>query len=89
MYTFDQPGAYEYVCGIHGASMKGTVVVRGAPAPATARPSTVPGHVVLDTFDQARPDRLPAESSTSPFLYASAALALVALARLMWVLRHW
>src|ERR1700694_4221629 len=57
---FDQPGAYEYVCGIHGASMKGTVVVRGAPAPATARPSTVPGHVVLDTFDQARPDRLPA-----------------------------
>ena len=87
--TFDRPGTYEYVCGIHGASMKGTVVVRGAPAPQTPKPSTVPGHVVLDAFDEARPDRLPATPTTSPFLYASAALALVALARLVWVLRHW
>jgi plastocyanin len=89
MTIFDQPGTYEYVCGIHGVSMKGSVVVRGVPAAATARSSTVPGHVVLDAFDQARPDRVPAESSTSAFLYASVALALVALARLMWVLRHW
>ena len=87
--TFDRPGTYEYVCGIHGASMKGTVIVRGAPAPETPRPSTVPGHVVLEAFDQARPDRLPATSTASPFVYASVALALVAIARLMWVLRHW
>ena len=89
MTTFDRPGTYEYVCGIHGASMKGTIVVRGAPAPETARPSTVPGHIVLDAFDEARPDRVPATSNTSPFLYASVALALVALARLVWVLRRW
>jgi plastocyanin len=87
--AFDRPGTYEYVCGIHGASMKGTVIVRGAPAPQTPRPSTAPGHIVLDAFDQARPDRQAATNGASPFLYASAALALLALARLVWVLRHW
>jgi plastocyanin len=26
-FTFDAPGRYEYVCGVHGASMAGVIVV--------------------------------------------------------------
>ena len=87
---FDRPGTYDYVCGIHGASMKGTIVVRGAPvAVETPRPSVVPGHVVVDTFAEARPDEFAELGGTSAVaLYASALLALVAVARFVWVLRH-
>ncbi|HZP97678.1 MAG TPA: cupredoxin domain-containing protein [Candidatus Limnocylindria bacterium] len=86
--TFDRPGTFDYVCGIHGTSMRGTVVVRGTPvaAPASPRPA---GHIVDDVFQEARPDR-PAPTGTDGALalYASAALALVAVARFAWVLRH-
>jgi len=87
---FDRPGAYDYVCGIHGASMKGTIVVRGAPiAVETPRPSAIPGHVVVDTFAEARPDEFaPLAGPNALALYASALLALVAVARFVWVLRH-
>jgi hypothetical protein len=68
--------------------MKGTVVVRGAALAQTAAPSSATGHIVLDAFEEARPDRLAAPAQT-PYLYASVALALLALARAAWVLRHW
>ncbi len=87
--TFDRPGSFAYVCGIHGASMKGTVLVRGAPAAETAAPSVAAGHIVLDEFQEARPDRPSAPALELPFVYASLALALAATARLVWVLRHW
>jgi plastocyanin len=87
--TFDRPGSFAYVCGIHGASMKGMVLVRGAPATETAAPSVAAGHVVLDEFQEARPDRPAAPSVELPFLYASIALVLAAAVRLAWVLRHW
>lgn len=87
---FDRPGTYDYVCGVHGASMKGTIVVRGAPVAETPRPSFIPGHVVVDTFAEARPDEFSSPTSTNALLlYASAVLALAAVARFVWVLRHW
>jgi len=86
---FERPGTYDYVCGIHGASMKGTIVVRGAPVAETPRPSVVPGHLVVDTFAEARPDQFAELTGPSALaLYASALLALVAVARFVWVLRH-
>jgi plastocyanin len=86
---FERPGTYDYVCGIHGASMKGTIVVRGAPVADTPRPSVVPGHVVVDTFAEARPDQFADLTGPSALvLYASALLALVTVARFVWVLRH-
>ena len=33
------PGEYAYVCGVHGGSMRGTLVVRGAPASSTPEPA--------------------------------------------------
>ena len=87
--TFDRPGTYDYICNVHGASMKGTVVVRGAPAPETPAPSRALGHIVVDTFAEARPDRLDMPSGpAAPYLYASIALALLAVARFVWVLRN-
>jgi plastocyanin len=86
---FDRPGTYDYVCGVHGASMKGTLFVRGVPVVETP-PPTARGHVVVDAFAEARPDRfVDATAGGALFLYASAALALLALARFVWVLRHW
>ena len=45
--TFNTAGTFDYICGIHGASMSGTVIVRSlatpapsTPAPSTPRPST-------------------------------------------------
>jgi plastocyanin len=86
--TFERPGTFDYICNVHGASMRGTVVVRGTPVaetPATAAPL---GHIVVDTFADARPDRLDA-SATGPslLLYASVVLALIVVARFVWVLR--
>ena len=87
--TFDRPGTFEYICGIHGVSMRGTIVVRGTP-PETPRPSTALGHVVEDIFQEARPDVFVAAAfGGSPLLFASGALALIVFARVVWVLRHW
>ena len=43
--TFTTAGSFSYICGIHGSSMSGTVVVVGAPtttAPATSAPTPPP-----------------------------------------------
>ena len=41
--TFDAPGTFSYICGIHGASMSGSVTVAGAQAPtATSTPTAGP-----------------------------------------------
>jgi plastocyanin len=41
--TFASAGTFNYVCGIHGASMSGTVIVRAAAtAPPTIAPTPVP-----------------------------------------------
>jgi plastocyanin len=42
--TFNTAGTFDYVCGIHGASMSGTVIVRSlaTPAPSTPRPTLTP-----------------------------------------------
>jgi hypothetical protein len=69
--------------------MRGTVVVRGtvlATPSATAGPG---GHLVNDSFAEARPDEFESTTSGTPFLYASGALVLIALVRLVWVVRHW
>lgn len=87
--TFDRPGTYAYVCGVHGTSMRGTVVVRGTPVEAPRPSAGVIGHLVDDAFQQARPAVAPAtDANGAPFLYASAALALLAIARFVWLLRR-
>lgn len=87
--TFDRPGTFDYICNVHGATMRGTVVVRGAPVAETAAPAGPLGHVVVDTFAEARPDRSDTPAATpSLLLGASLALALVAVARFVWVLRN-
>jgi len=88
--TFDRAGTFDYICGVHGPSMRGTVVVRGTVL-ATPSPTAGPGgHLVSDTFKEARPDEFEdAGSGPSPFLYATGALVLVVLARFVWVARHW
>ncbi len=86
---FDRPGTFDYICGVHGPSMRGTVVVRGivlaTPSP-TAGPS---GHLVDDTFQEARPDEFESTGGMSPFVYGIGALVLIGLVRLAWMLRHW
>jgi len=88
--AFDRPGTYDYICGIHGASMKGTVIVRGVALP-TPSPTPGPrGHVVDDHFQEAFPDEVGGGTSGSNlFLFASGALGLLVLVRLAWVIRHW
>lgn len=87
--TFDRPGTFAYVCGIHGVSMRGTVIVRGTPADTPQPSAGVAGHIVDAVYEEARPDRLgPDAADGTPFLYASAALALLAVARFVWVLRR-
>ena len=87
---FDRPGTYEYVCAVHGASMRGTIVVRGTPAE-TAPPSAGPaGRVVDDRFVDARPDAFAApQLDGMPFLFGALLLVLIGTARFVWVLRHW
>ena len=83
--TFNDPGTFDYVCAVHGASMKGTVVVRGTPVK-TATPAGPVGHLVNDQYEEARPDVFaPAPSAVA--LYLAALLALAAVARFVWVLR--
>jgi plastocyanin len=88
--AFDRPGTYDYICGVHGASMRGTVVVRGVVL-ATPSPSTGPrGHIVDDRFQQAFPDEFDsAGNAASPYLYATAALVILVLVRVAWAVRHW
>jgi plastocyanin len=86
--TFDRPGTFEYICNVHGASMRGTVVVRGAPVADTPAPPRAAGHVVVDTFAEPLPDRSDSpRSSGALFVYASVALALLVVARFVWVMR--
>lgn len=87
--TFDRAGTFDYICGVHGPSMRGTVVVRGVVI-ATPSPTAGPGgHLVDDSFQQARPDVFESTANgTSPFVYATGALVLIALVRFAWVLRH-
>jgi plastocyanin len=88
--TFDRPGTYDYICGVHGASMRGTVVVRGVVL-ATPSPTGGPaGHVVDDHFQEAFPDEFDSPGSPArPYVYATAALVILVLVRLAWVVRHW
>ena len=85
--TFNDPGTFEYVCAVHGASMKGTVIVRGTPVE-IARPAGPVGHLVSDQYQEARPDVFASLPTASPALYIAAILALAAVARFVWVLRH-
>jgi plastocyanin len=88
--TFDRPGTFDYICGVHGPSMRGTVIVRGAALP-TPSPTPGPsGHVVDDHFQEAFPDDVGGGNSGGvQFLYASGVLGLLVLVRLAWVVRHW
>lgn len=88
--AFDRAGTFDYICGVHGPSMRGTVIVRGTVLATPSPTAVVGGHLVDDSFQQARPDEFEATTSgTSPFVYATGALVLVALARVAWLLRHW
>ncbi len=85
---FERPGSFEYICGVHGASMKGTVVVRGTPVDTPRASAGVVGHIVEAAFQEARPDRLETRGADNAvLLYASAALALIALVRFARILR--
>ena len=87
---FERPGTYDYVCAVHGASMRGTVMVRGAPVETAAPPAGPAGHIVDDRFVDARPDVFArAASDANALLYGIAVLALAAMALFVWVLRHW
>ncbi len=86
---FSRSGTFVYVCGIHGASMRGTIVVTGTPVDTPVPSTGVVGHLVEAVFEQARPDRLVAgEGGGTALLYASAALALLAVAHFAWTLRR-
>ena len=85
--TFNDPGTFAYVCAVHGASMKGTVVVRGAPVERAQAAGPV-GHLVSDQYQEARPDVFANVQGVSPLLYVAAVLALIAVARFVWVLRR-
>lgn len=87
--TFDRPGTFDYVCGIHGTSMRGTVVVHGV-ALGTPEPSVVvSGHLVDAVYQAARPDRLlAADPAAALYLAASLVIGLAAIGRLVWVLRR-
>jgi plastocyanin len=87
--TFDRAGTYDYICGIHGASMKGTVIVRGIALPTPVPTTGPPGHVVDNRFQEAFPDEVGGAASGNLFLFASGALGILMLARLAWVVRHW
>lgn len=86
--TFDRPGTYDYVCGIHGQAMRGQVVVAGIAEPTEAPTPDPNAHLVQDTFVQARPDYATQPGASQPLLYGAIALALAALARVAWVLNH-
>ena len=85
--TFNDPGTFEYVCAVHGASMKGTVVVRGTPVERAQAAGPV-GHLVNDQYQEARPDVFASVPTASPAVYVALLLALVAVARFVWMLRH-
>ncbi|HYR94482.1 MAG TPA: cupredoxin domain-containing protein [Methylomirabilota bacterium] len=88
--TFDRPGTFDYVCGVHGPSMRGTVIVRGAAVPTPSPTPGASGHVVDDHFQEAFPDEVGGGTPVGmPFLYASGVLGLLVLVRLAWVVRHW
>jgi plastocyanin len=86
--TFDRPGTYDYVCGIHGQQMRGQVIVAGVVEPTEAPTPDPNAHLVQDTFIQARPDFPTLPVDRQPLLYAGIAVALVALARVAWVMNH-
>ena len=74
--TFNTPGTFNYVCGIHGASMSGSVVVEAAPtppptpvptpAPATPAPVPTPAPTVARTPAPTVAPTLEATPSPSP-----------------------
>ena len=84
--VFKDPGTFAYVCAVHGASMRGTVFVRGTPVE-TAKQVGPVGHLVVDEYQQARPDVFAAAAASSPLVYLTALLAVAAVARFVWVLR--
>ena len=84
---FKDAGTFEYVCAVHGASMKGTVIVRGTPAE-TPKPAGPVGHLVTDQYQEARPDVFATATGASFGLYLAALLAFAAVARFVWALRR-
>lgn len=61
--TFSVPGTFAYICGIHGASMSGTVVVNGQAA--TPAPTPVPTPVPTPA-PTAPPTPQPTVATTAP-----------------------
>jgi len=60
--TFNTAGTFDYICGIHGASMSGTVIVRSL---ATAAPTT-PAPTPRPTTAQPTPTPVPTVAPTPP-----------------------
>lgn len=58
--TFTTAGTFDYVCGIHGASMPGTIVVRAA----ATQPPTAPPTLAPTPVPTARPTIAPTEQPT-------------------------
>jgi len=70
--TFTVAGTFNYVCGIHGASMSGTIIVRAAAtAPPTLAPTPVP--TARPTVAPTAAPTLEPTPSPSPSVTASAA----------------
>ena len=62
--TFSSPGRYPYVCGVHGSSMSGTVIVQAAatpPPPPPTQPPPPPPTAPLPTAA-----RTPAPAAATP-----------------------
>jgi plastocyanin len=65
--TFNSVGTFSYVCGVHGASMKGTVIVEAVATPApTPPPPTPPPPTPAPTLRTAPPTVRPAPPTQAP-----------------------
>jgi plastocyanin len=65
--AFNTAGTFDYICGIHGASMSGTVIVRSlaTPAPSTPRPTPIPTPAPTATRTPS-PTVAPTQAPTAP-----------------------
>ena len=63
--TFNNAGTFDYICGVHGASMSGTVIVRSLATPAPTTPAPTPRPTTAPPTATAAPTVAPTVAPTS------------------------